>query len=139
MFAIISDGNGEDVDDVVVVDVDAEEAEEAELEEAIAVWLPPACVTVSVRVSVTVGVLVWASAGEGGLAGEKSDLTTETTPTITATIPNARPDLSTFLRVMLRSSGAPPVDWASSFFEPSSSASVMALSSHRSLRVRRRG
>ena len=76
---------------------------------------PPCCVTVTVEVFVTVGVVVCASAGDGGLAGEKSDFATEATPTTIETMPNVRPALSRFLRVMLRSSERAPFGGAFSF------------------------
>lgn len=131
-MAINTCGKGEEVVEVVDVEVDAEE--DAEEEEALDVWFPPAGVIVFVTVSVTVGVVVWASKGEGGLAGEKSDFTTETTPKTTATIPRARPDLSRFLRVMLPSFGVETFDRDSSFF-CSSSSTDMRFSSRPVLRV----
>jgi len=122
-LAIISCGNGEEEVDVAAVDVVAVD-DEAELLEAIAVWFPPACVTVFVRVFVTVGVVVCASTGEGGLPGEKSDLVTEAMPASIETMPKVRPALSRFLRVMLRSSEATPFDWASFLFDSSSTAAM---------------
>jgi len=136
MLAIISCGNpGEgDAVEVLVVLVDAEEdwllsCEEAALVEAVELWLDTCCVTVTVEVFVTVGVVVCASAGDGGFAGEKSDFTTEATPTTIDTMPKVRPALSRFLRVMLRSAGEAPFDGAPSFFDSSSTA-AMVFSSH---------
>jgi len=86
--------------------------------EAVEDWLDTCCVTVTVDVCVfvTVGVVLCASTGEGGLAGEKSDFTTEATPTTMETMPNVRPALRRFLRVMLLSTAVAPCGWASSLF-----------------------
>jgi len=128
-LAIISRGKGEELVDVVEAlwlltsDVEA-------LVEAVAVWFPPCCVTVTVWVDVlvfvTVGVVVCASSGEGGLAGEKRYFVTEATPAIIETRPNVRPALSRFLRVMLRSLGAAASGWAACLFGSSSLSLVMA-------------
>jgi len=128
-FAIISFGKGEDEVEVVSVDV------EAELAEAVEVWFPPFCVTVTVAVFVTVGVVVRASAGDGGFAGEKSDFVTEAMPATMETMPNASPVLSRFLRVMLRSLAGTPGCWTPSFFVSSSFTVAMVLSSQSHLSI----
>jgi len=114
-LAIMNCGNGEELVDVVDVVV---LSSEVALVEAVAVWFPPCCVTVTVDVLVfvTVGGLVWASRGDGGLAGEKSDLVTEAMPAIMVTRLKVRPALNRFLRVMLWSCGDAPCGWDASFF-----------------------
>jgi len=134
-LATISCGKGEEVVDVVEVVVEeelgllssvvVELVELAEVVEAEAVWFPPwvtvtVCVCVWVFVFVTVGVVVCASSGEGGLAGEKSDFVIEAMPAIMETMTNARPALSRFLRVMLRSLAVAPAGVAACVFASSS-------------------
>lgn len=137
MLPIISCGNpgeGETVEVEVELVVDDEadallSCEDVALVEAVELRLDACCVTVTVEVFVTVGVVVCASTGDGGFAGEKSDFTTEATPTTIDTMPNVRPALSRFLRVMLRSTGEAPFEGAFSFFDSSSSTAAMVFSS----------